>query len=100
MPEQEKAIRVRILDREFGLRIHHDSEDETREIAAYVDARMQAFRRAHPEQPELTAAIISALAIAEELFTAREQYEAQWSTLEGELSALDDHLASALPPAE
>lgn len=99
MPGMEKSIRVRILEREFGLRIHHENEEETRQIATFVDARMRAFRRAHPEQPELTAAIITALTIAEELVTLRAHHDEHLDDLESTLSALSDDLDAVLAQA-
>lgn len=98
--ETEKSIRVRVLDREFGLRVHEESETATREIAAYVDAKMRAFRRSHPEHPEITAAIITALAIAEELHALKDEHRATLRTLENQIGALDDQLAAALQPLE
>ncbi len=92
----EKSIRVRILGRDYGLRVREDNEVATREIAAYVDARMTAFRRAHPDQPELTAAIITALGIAEDLFGTWEEHEDAAQSLEGELVVLSAQLGSAM----
>lgn len=68
------SIRVRILNRDFSLVVKRQDEELTREIAAYVDSKIREFRRTHPEQPEVTAAIITAMAIAEELFTERDQH--------------------------
>ncbi len=63
----DKSIRVRILDREYPLRVRSENEARTREIAVLVDARMQAIRKQIPTEPDLTVAIMAALAIAEEL---------------------------------
>ncbi len=98
--ETEKSIRVRVLDREFGLRVQEENEAVTREIAAYVDARMRAFRRTHPEHPEITAAIITALAIAEELYTLRDEQQKTLRLLENQIGALDEQLAAVLQPLE
>ncbi len=64
-----KSIRVHILGREYALRVEEDDESFTREMASFVNARMEQFRDAHPEQAELTTAVITALALAEELHT-------------------------------
>ncbi len=96
----EKSIRVRILDRAYGLRVEEEHEQETREISGFVDARLQAFRRAHPDQPELTAAVITAMAITEELFAAREQQVSAADSLDARLDELTTILDAALAPLD
>ena len=98
----EKPIRVRVMSRDFTLRVRPEDEPATREIAAYVDDKMQRFKEAHPEQSELTAAIITALALAEELYAARdarEQLQHFDRRFGEELAALEEQLAHALPPS-
>ena len=85
----DKPIRIRILNREYPLRVRAEAEAETRRIAEIVDARMQAFKRAHPEQPDLVAAVMTALAFAEEAATAH-------TDLDAEIARLDAELAEAL----
>lgn len=91
----EKSIRVQVLGREYALRVREEDEGATREIAAYVDAKMRAFKQAHPDQPEMTAAIVTALAIAEELYAAREEQEAAVE----EFGAILEEALSASAPA-
>jgi cell division protein ZapA len=67
------SIRVRVLNRDFSLLVKEKDEARTREMAAYVDDKIKEFRRAHPEQPEITAVIIAALAVAEDLFSERDE---------------------------
>jgi len=94
----EKSIRVRILGRDYPLRVQEDSEAATREMAAYVDAKMQAFKTAHPEQSDLVTAVVTALTLAEELYTARSELKTTLRQLDDELTTLGHHLADALPP--
>lgn len=94
MPE---SIRVRILNRDFSLRVDEEAEELTRRIARYVDKKMQAFLREHPHQPEVTASIITAMAIAEELFTERDERARLEAELDAELGQLADRLDGALP---
>ena len=89
-------VRVRILNRDFSLLIRRQDETLTRELAEFVDSRMREFRRAHPDQPELTAAIITALAIAEELFTEREEHDRFKQMVNEELGGLTEALSEAL----
>lgn len=96
----EKSIRVRILGREYALRVRAEDEELTRDVAAYVDAKMQMFQQAHAGQSELTAAVITALAVAEELYSTWEEQDAEIDELGDELGALADRLAGALGTPE
>ena len=95
----DTSIRVRILGREYPLRVQEGDEALTRDIAAYVNAKMEAFRKAHPEQSELTTAVITALGIAEELHTAWEREDRAVAALDADLSALAETLDAALRDA-
>ena len=92
----EKSISVRVMGRDYTLRVNAEDEDMTREIAAYVDNKMTAFRTAFPKQPEITTAVIAALAIAEELYSAREQQDKLLEETDGELEALSLKLGEVL----
>jgi cell division protein ZapA len=90
------TIRVRILNRDFSLLVRRQDETLTRELADYVDSKIKEFRRAHPEQPEITATIITALALAEELFTGREEHDRFKQLVSTELGGLTEVLNEAL----
>ena len=92
----EKSIRVRVLGRDYALRVNEEDEAATREMVAYVDAKMRSFHRSFPDQPELTTAVIAALAIAEDFFAAREQRERQMTAVEATVTELEEKLARAL----
>lgn len=98
--EQTKSIRVDILGREYGLRVQEGDEAHTRRIAASVNDRMKKFKEAHPEQAELTTAVMTALSLAEELFLQHEKYEDGTASLNRELERLADRLDEALPQGE
>jgi cell division protein ZapA len=87
-----KSIRVRILDREYPLKVDVRHEEFTRRVAAYVDRRMEKVRKSLPDQHETTAAVIAALSIAEELFAAREAREKVVPELQGSPEELDGEL--------
>ncbi len=95
-----KSLSIHLLGREYRLLVREEDVDVTREIAAYVDAKMTAFRRAHPEQPELTAAVITALALAEELYSAREDQDALRDAVDAQADALTARLDEALAGGE
>ena len=91
-----KSIRVRILGRDYPLIVREEDEAITREMASYVDHKMQAFKQAHPEQSDLVTAIITALALTEEIYKLRETKDDTLQHLDTELDTLDRHLAQAL----
>lgn len=90
------SIRVRILNREFSLVVKRQDEERTRELADYVDSKVREFRRTHPDQSEVTATIITAMAIAEELFTERDERADLEHLLEDELGDMARTLNEAL----
>lgn len=92
----EKSISVRVMGRDYTLRVNAEDEDMTREIAGYVDNKMTAFRTAFPKQPEITTAVIAALAIAEELYSARERQDKLLEEADDELEALSEKLDEVL----
>ncbi|MFV1980608.1 MAG: cell division protein ZapA [Rhodothermia bacterium] len=75
----DKSIRVKILDREYPLRVNAENEARTREIAEAVDARMQAIRKHIPAEPDLTVAVMAALAYGEELASSSASNESKSS---------------------
>ncbi|MCS3630074.1 cell division protein ZapA [Salinibacter ruber] len=96
-PEPTKSIRVRILGREYALRVREDDEAHTRRIASSVDARMRQFKDNHPDQAELTTAVMTALTLAEELYLQREEHEDGTTALNEELARLSKQLEEATP---
>jgi cell division protein ZapA len=84
------------MGREYGLRVQEDAIDETRRIASVVDQRMKQFRKAHPEQAELTTAVMTALAFAEELHEEREDHEQGTEAVTDALGRLSNRLEAAL----
>lgn len=102
-----RPIRVRILGRDYPLRIRPQDEALTRDMAAYVDGKLRTFKDAHPEQSDVTAAVVIALALAEELYSAWEAQDAAAAAretaeaaLEEALTALDVRLAGVLAPSD
>ena len=89
-------MKVVVLGREYSLRVQPGQEALTLDIAEYVDSRMRAFRKAHPDQHDVTAAVITALAITEELFQERRKGSDFDDWLGGELETIDARLAEVL----
>ena len=92
----EKSIRVRVLGRDYALRVSEEDEAATREMVAYVDGKLRAFHRSFPDQPELTTAVIASLAIAEEYFALRDQRDRQLEEYGEALLRMEKRLADAL----
>ena len=92
----EKSVTVHILGKPYTLRVAAEDEEITREIAAYVDGKMTAFRKAFPRQDDATSAVIVALALGEELFTLREKSVSLFKDTDAELDDLSSLLESVL----
>ncbi len=92
----KKPIRVHILGREYTLRVEEEVEPAMRALAVDLDERMRAFRETHPTQPEVTAAVITALALAEEVYTLRRDSAPGTDGLAEVLDSLADRLDEAL----
>ena len=90
------SIRVRILDRDYPLRVAPGDEVYTRKLAALVDERLRRLRQHLVGQPDLTAAVVGALELAEELFAARAETDRLRAALELETAALAAHLEAVL----
>ena len=90
------SIRVRILDREYPLRVAPGDEDYTVHLAARIDERLRRMRSQLPAQPDMTHAVLVALELAEELYAARAETDRLRARLEIESAALADRLDAAL----
>ncbi|MDE2997364.1 MAG: cell division protein ZapA [Bacteroidota bacterium] len=89
-------IKVRLLGKDYTLRVTKDDELATLEMAEYLNTKLQAFKSAHPEQSDLTAAIITGLAITEELFVERSSQLDPGDHVNGVLKDLEKKLSKAL----
>lgn len=96
----ERSIKVRILNRDYPLRVVDEDSEATLEMAAYLNTRIEAFRKTHPEQPELTSAVIAALSITEELLTLRERHNAVTESVEDHVQEMNRVIQSALKKAQ
>jgi cell division protein ZapA len=102
MPDDPRSIRVRVLDKEYPLRVAPADEAYTQRVASFVDERMRRIQRGIPAQPDLTHAIIGALQLAEELFAARSELDRLRARADAEADELADQIDEALgmaPPA-
>ena len=91
-----QPIRVSILDKEYTLRVEEEEAASTQEMAEYLDSRLRAFKSAHPEQSDLTAAVITGLAVTEKLFLERSERFDPGEKINAELDAMERKLSEAL----
>ncbi|MFT5144033.1 MAG: cell division protein ZapA [Rhodothermales bacterium] len=91
-----KSLRIQILGRDYTLKVHEDNRDQTQQLADYVDHKMSVFRKAHPDQSDTTAAVMTSLAIAEELFLERATQEEVRESLDLQLGELERQLTESL----
>jgi cell division protein ZapA (FtsZ GTPase activity inhibitor) len=89
-------IKVSILGKDYTLRVEEDTAAETTEMAEYLDSQLRAFKSAHTEQSDLTAAIITGLAITEKLFLERSRKVDPGKMINAELDILEKKLTDAL----
>ena len=92
----ERSIRVRILDRDYPLKVAPADEAYTLHLAKYVDGRLRKIRSGIPHQPDLTHAVIGALELAEELFMARAEIDRLRAGIEVEAGDLASILERVL----
>ncbi len=89
---EKRSIRVEILSREYPLRVLPEDEPFARKIAAFVDARMRAIREVITDKSDLTVAVLTALALAEELHLLQQEQHSMERKVRELLHFLDDLL--------
>ncbi len=92
----EKSIRIKLLGREYPLRVSEKDEDRTLALAGHVDDKLRSFRETHPDQSDTTAATITCLALADDLFSIKEELERRDAYYASELARLEERLGAAL----
>ncbi|MEM0961650.1 MAG: cell division protein ZapA [Bacteroidota bacterium] len=90
------SVRVRILDRDYPLRVAPGDEDYTIHLATRVDERIRRLRQQLPTQPDLTHSVLAAMELAEELYAARAETDRLRARLEIEAGALADRIDAVL----
>jgi cell division protein ZapA len=89
-------IRVRVLDREYPLRVAPGDEDYMQHLAQKVDERLRRIQQLVPTQGELTHAILVALQLAEEVYGARAEADRMRARVELDAAEMSDRLDRAL----
>lgn len=92
----DELIRVRILSRDYPLRVEGNNVAATRQLARNLHVRMQEFKQEHPDQSDLVAAVLTALWLAEELVALRSDKQEMIRQFNSALDQLDTELAGAL----
>ena len=95
MTTKRTVVRVKIGSDEYSLRSDRE-EDYTRAVAQHVDAALRDVLHGGSIVESQKAAILAALAIADELFQARQSS----ADVERRLDALTGELRRLVPPAK
>lgn len=95
MSADRKLVKVRIGTEEYALRSDRP-EEYTREVAEHVDRALREILASGAIVESHKAAVLAALAIADELFQERRTH----AEMAGRLERLSAELARLLPPAK
>ena len=95
MSADRKLVKVRIGSEEYALRSDRP-EEYTREVAEHVDRALREILASGAIVESHKAAVLAALAIADELFQERRTH----AELTARLERLSAELARLLPPAK
>jgi cell division protein ZapA len=93
--QSRNVVRVSIAGEEYSLR-SEASQEHAEAVAAHVDAAVRKVMSSGMIVETHKAAILAALQITDELFTAREHL----SEVTGYMQALSEEVAHWLPPAK
>lgn len=94
MSERRQVVKVRIGSEEYALRSDRPAE-HTRAVAQHVDAALKEVQASGAVVETHKAAILAALAVADELFVARRQRDETTARLR----QMAQELERLLPPA-
>lgn len=84
---EDKLLSFRVLGREYPLRVRPKDEAFMRKVIALVSERIGSVRESLPREPDLTAAVVAAISLAEECTQLKEGHEPVESSL---VKVLDD----------
>jgi cell division protein ZapA len=68
-------VKIEIYDQSYSVNSEGQSEEQLRELAAYVDGKMREVARTTRLVDSVKVAVLAALNIADELFAVRERQE-------------------------
>ncbi len=89
--DMKKPIRIRILDHEYLLRSDED-EDRVREIAEFVNGKLEEIRNSGTELSEGKAAILAAFHVASDYFQVLREREALARHVEDRARLLNEQI--------
>ncbi|MBU0691451.1 cell division protein ZapA [bacterium] len=93
--DRENAVRVSILGQEYPIRADAD-EEYIREVASYLNERMNAVHAAEPTRPLSKVAILTALNLTHELLDMKRQNEEMLGEIERRTKEFSDCLDQGL----
>ncbi len=95
MSQSKNVVRVTIAGDEYTLR-SEATEEHSEAVASYVDQAIRKVQQSGSVVEPHKAAILAALQITDELFTARESL----AEVTGYMQALSEEVSHWLPPAK
>jgi cell division protein ZapA len=95
MSQSKNVVRVNIVGEEYSLR-SDASQEHAEAVAAYVDRAIRKVMSGGSIVETHKAAILAALQITDELFTARENLD----EVTGYMQALSEEVSHWLPPSK
>ena len=95
MSQSKNVVRVTIVGDEYSLR-SEATQEHAEAVAAYVDSAIRKVMSSASMMEPQKAAILAALQITDELFTARENL----AEVTGYMQALSEEVSHWLPPAK
>ena len=96
MTKEQKAVNIKILDKEYGIACLAEEEDELIDSARIVDTHMREIRRNGNVIGMERIAIMVALNIAHELVKTKKELDQQESATEKQLAKIQDKIEQAL----
>ena len=91
-PEESRAVKMRILDKEVQLSCRPGDEDALAQAAAYIDRSMRELRQRNATSTTEKIAIVTAINTANELLRARNE-QVDENSIGGRLDKLSEQLA-------
>ena len=96
MSKEQKAVNIKILDKEYGVSCTPDEEQELLSSASMVDRKMREIRQSGTIVGMDRIAVMAALNMANELLAAQGHGEHLETDAAGRLQAMRERVESAL----
>lgn len=89
-------IQIELLEQSYRVRVVAGEEERVRHLARLLDDRLEAFIAAHPGRAHLTAAIMTAFSLIDEVDRAHRARQDDDANVAQQVTGLADLLADVL----